>query len=73
MRGIPFRDDIDEEEEKRLEPYYSRILSDLESRWDMSQEDYQIFLEQIEKNHGMMNYEDCMNYVEEWYGREEAS
>lgn len=73
VRGIPFRDDIDEEEEIRLEPYYSRILSDLESRWDMSQEDYQIFLEQIEKNHGMMNYEDCMNYVEEWYGREEAS
>ena len=64
---------IDEEEEKRLEPYYSRVLSDLESRWNMSQEDYQMFLEQVEKNHGIVNYEDCMNYMEEWYEREDKS
>ncbi len=73
VKGIPLRDGIDEEEEKRLEPYYSRVLLDLESRWNMSEEDYQMFLEQIENNHGMVEYEDCRDYMEKWYGREEAS
>lgn len=71
VKGIAFRDNIKEEEAERLSTYGVRMLSDFESRWNMNQEDYHMFLEQIEKNQGIVNYDDCAKYIQNWYEEEE--
>lgn len=64
--GIPLSH-LDEQEMEVLSAYIEPVRKDFESRWNMSEEDYNAFYTQLEENRGWVTYDSCKEYIEEWY------
>lgn len=64
--GIPMND-LDEQELALLEEYGEKVRVDFETRWNMSEEDYRDFYQELEENRGWVSYTGCKEYVEKWY------
>lgn len=63
--GIPLRKDLDDEERQRLEPYIELADTDVRERYDLTEEEYNSFYEQIKQNNGQPNGEECYAFVQQ--------
>uniref|UniRef100_UPI0040560CE8 hypothetical protein n=1 Tax=Acetatifactor sp. TaxID=1872090 RepID=UPI0040560CE8 len=68
MMSIPFCD-LEEQECEFLAEYEEIARDDLETRWNMSEEDYNMFYQQL-VDYGWVSYLDCEDYVDQWYSKQ---
>lgn len=66
LRGIDYRAMLSENEKERLQPYIDKCMDRLDSRWDFSEEEQAEFEQQMRNNYGIMPYDFCAEYIEQW-------
>jgi len=57
---------LDEQEKERLAEYQQVIQEDFDTRWEMSETDFEELSRQVEENYGWISLEICETYVEKW-------
>lgn len=59
-------DELDEEEEKNLEPYVERITADFQKRWSFTDEEMEAIEKERKENYGHVSFQFCEEYIEVW-------
>lgn len=57
---------LDEQELEKLSDYKSLIQEKFDTRWNMSEAEYEELCRQVEENHGWISLDICEVYVEKW-------
>lgn len=57
---------LDEQELEKLVEYKKLIQDKFDTRWNMSEVDYEELCRQVEENHGWISLDICEAYVEKW-------
>lgn len=57
---------LEEEEKAKLREYTDAVLQDFDERWNLSEEDYERFYNELEEN-GFISFSSCAEYIDKWY------
>lgn len=57
---------LDEQENERLAEYQQVVQESFDTRWEMSETDFEEISRQVEENYGWISLEICETYVEKW-------
>lgn len=57
---------LDEQEQEKLSEYIQVVQENFDTRWRMSEADYEEISRQVEENNGWISLKICETYVEKW-------
>lgn len=67
VEGMDFLEKLTEEEKAILKPYTDQLHGEFQTRWEMSDEDYNSYYEELKNNQGYIPLYECEEYVEKWH------
>lgn len=65
--GGSYRRNLSEKDREILEPLQNELNEDMQTRFEISEEEYEKLYAYCEANNGYIDYDACKDYVERWY------
>lgn len=67
VQGMEFEENLTDKDKEILESYAGTVKEEFQSRWEMSDEEYESFYQKLKNQNGYIEMSDCDEYIEKWY------